>query len=180
MSSYKGGITEIFDECRFTNITKWQREKLWLKMEIFFLDIFLQQTMLMQKPGDLALFSLPSPFSPSLSPPVWLCGIELLIRIVAGPNEFRPSSFCNGAADPTLWALILLSSAWWKNHLAAIQRSHPLTKPRKGDQHNGQIYCAFFLSSLLITAFFFLHLHAFKLCNHLESIGLNNKRNILL
>lgn len=52
--------------------------------------------------------SLSLPFS------LWLCGIELLIRIVARPNQFRPSSFCNGAADPKLWALILLSSVWWK------------------------------------------------------------------
>lgn len=108
------------------------------------------------------------PPSPSLlllclSLSLWLCGIELLIRIVARPNEFKPSSFCNGAADsadPKLWALILLSSVWWKNHLAAIQRCHSLTKPRKGDRHNGQFYYVFFFSCLF---FFFsfdgMHMH---------------------
>lgn len=76
----------------------------------------------------------------------WLCGIELLITIVARPNEFRPSSFCNGAADPKLRALILLSSVWRKNHLTAIQLWRSLNKPRKGDQNNGQFFL-FCLSS---------------------------------
>ena len=124
---------------------------------------------------------LPLPLSVCLSLSVWLCGIELLIRIVARPNEFRPSSFCNGAADPKLWALILLSSVWWKNHLTAIQLCHSLTKARKGDRHNGQFYYVFFFPSSFFFFFFsfWWHTYAYESsCSKNVCIRMRDKRNI--
>lgn len=64
-------------------------------------------------------------------------------------SDLLPVFFCNGAADPKLWALILLSSVRWKNHLAAIQLCHSLTKPRKGDWHNGEIFIMVFFPAVI-------------------------------
>lgn len=72
-------------------------------------------------------------------------------------SDLLPVFFCNGAADPKLWALILLSSVRWKNHLAAIQLCHSLTKPRKGDWHNGEIFIMVFFPAVIF--FDGLHMH---------------------
>lgn len=64
-------------------------------------------------------------------------------------SDLLPVFFCNGAADPKLWALILLSSVRWKNHLAAIQLCHSLTKPRKGDWDNGEIFIMVFFPAVI-------------------------------
>lgn len=67
------------------------------------------------------------------------------------PNEFRSSSLCNSAADPKLWALIHLSSVWWKNQLSAIQLCRSLTEARKR-------WTAQWIFNFIVFFFLFLYL----------------------
>lgn len=98
---------------------------------------------------------LPSAVSPSLCLSVKsLCDRMRLSQSWPAPNEFRSSSLCNGAADPKLWALIHLSSVWWKNQLSAIQLCCSLTEARKR-------WTAQWIFNFIVL-FFFLFLYLFS------------------